>query len=123
MVEVEGAEVKFKIDGTDETLTVYTTRPDTLFGATLYGYCTRASINRRIKDKITNMDEVNAYIKKQAALKSDFERTELNKEKTGCEIKGIKAINPLTGKEIPIWISDYVLVSLWNRCYYGSSCS
>ena len=69
------------------------------------------------------MEEVECIYKKTAALKSDFERTELNKEKTGVEIKGIKAINPLTGKEIPIWVSDYVLITLWNRCYYGCSCA
>ena len=67
-------------------------------------------IIEELADKITNMNEINEY-KQKAALKSDFERSELNKEKTGCEIKGIKAINPLTGKEIPIWISDYVLIT------------
>ena len=106
----EGAEVQFKIDGTDKTLTVYTTRPDTLFGATYMVVAPEHHIIEDLQDKITNMDEINQY-KYQASLKSDFERAELNKEKTGCEIKGIKAINPLTGKEIPIWISDYVLIT------------
>ena len=106
----EGAEVQFKIDGTDKTLTVYTTRPDTLFGATYMVVAPEHHIIEELQDKITNMDEINQY-KYQASLKSDFERAELNKEKTGCEIKGIKAINPLTGKEIPIWISDYVLIT------------
>ena len=67
-------------------------------------------IIEKYADKITNLDEVKEY-KEKAALKSDFERSELNKEKTGIEIKGIKAINPLTNKEIPIWISDYVLIT------------
>lgn len=106
----EGAEVEFKISGTDKTLTVYTTRPDTLFGATYMVVAPEHHIIEELKDQITNMDDINAY-KYKASLKSDFERAELNKEKTGCEIKGIKAINPLTGKEIPIWISDYVLIT------------
>ena len=106
----EGAEVTFKIAGSDETLTVYTTRPDTLFGATYMVVAPEHHIIEKLSDKITNMDEIEKY-KHQASLKSDFERSELNKEKTGCEIKGIKAINPLTNKEIPIWISDYVLIT------------
>ena len=106
----EGAEVQFKIAGTDEHLLVYTTRPDTLFGATYMVVAPEHHMIEKLADRITNMDEIEAY-RKQAALKSDFERSELNKEKTGCEIKGIKAINPLTGQEIPIWISDYVLIT------------
>ena len=106
----EGAEVTFKIANSSETLTVYTTRPDTLFGATYMVVAPEHHIIEKLANKITNMDEIEEY-KKKAALKSDFERSELNKEKTGCEIKGIKAINPLTGKEIPIWISDYVLIT------------
>lgn len=106
----EGAEVKFKIANTDKTLTVYTTRPDTLFGATYMVVAPEHHIIDELKDQITNISEIDDY-KYKASLKSDFERSELNKDKTGCEIKGIKAINPLTGKEIPIWISDYVLVS------------
>ena len=106
----EGAEVEFKIADTEKTLTVYTTRPDTLFGATYMVVAPEHHIIEELKEKITNIEEVNEY-KYKASLKSDFERAELNKEKTGCEIKGIKAINPLTGKEIPIWISDYVLIT------------
>ena len=106
----EGAEVEFKISGIDKSLTVYTTRPDTLFGATYMVVAPEHHIIEELKDKITNMDDINDY-KYKASLKSDFERAELSKEKTGCEIKGIKAINPLTGKEIPIWISDYVLIT------------
>ncbi len=106
----EGAEVTFKIADSNETLTVYTTRPDTLFGATYMVVAPEHHIIDKLSDKITNMDEIEEY-KHQASLKSDFERSELNKEKTGCEIKGIKAINPLTNEEIPIWISDYVLIT------------
>ena len=106
----EGAEVTFKIADSDETLTVYTTRPDTLFGATYMVVAPEHHMFDKLADKITNMDEIKEY-KHQASLKSDFERSELNKEKTGCEIKGIKAINPLTNEEIPIWISDYVLIT------------
>ncbi len=104
----EGAEVKFKISGTEDELTVYTTRPDTLFGATYMVIAPEHKLIEKYSSKITNMDEIEDY-KKQASLKSDFERAEINKDKTGVEIKGIKAVNPLTGTEIPVWISDYVL--------------
>lgn len=106
----EGAEVNFKISGTDDNLLIYTTRPDTIFGATYMVVAPEHSLIEKYKDGITNLDEVEEY-KKKAALKSDFERAELNKEKTGVEIKGIKAVNPLTNEEIPIWISDYVLIT------------
>ena len=106
----EGAEVNFKIKDTDDTLLVYTTRPDTIFGATYMVVAPEHHLIEKYKEKITNMDEVEEY-KRKSSLKSDFERAELNKEKTGVEIKGIKAVNPLTGEEIPIWISDYVLIT------------
>ena len=106
----EGAEVNFKISGTDDTLLVYTTRPDTIYGATYMVVAPEHKLIQKYKDRITNLDEVEDY-KNKAALKSDFERSELNKDKTGVEIKGIKAINPLTNEEIPIWISDYVLIT------------
>ena len=106
----EGAEVNFKIAGTDDFLKIYTTRPDTMFGATYMVVAPEHPIIKKYADRITNYDEVLAY-KKEASKKSDFERSELNKEKTGVEIKGIKAINPATNKEIPIWISDYVLIT------------
>ena len=104
----EGAEVNFKLEGLDESLKVYTTRPDTIFGATYMVIAPEHKLIEKYKDKITNIDEVEDY-KKKAVLKSDFERSELNKEKTGVEIKGIKAINPLTNEKIPVWISDYIL--------------
>ena len=106
----EGAELDFSIADSDEKLRVYTTRPDTLFGATYMVVAPEHHIIEKLKDKITNLDEIKAY-QTAASLKSDFERSEINKDKTGVEIKGIKAINPLTNKEIPIWISDYVLSS------------
>lgn len=106
----EGAEVKFKIKNSNEELLVYTTRPDTLFGATYMVIAPEHSFIKKFSDKITNLNEIKEYQNK-AALKSDFERSEINKDKTGVEIKGLKAINPLTKNEIPIWISDYVLSS------------
>lgn len=106
----EGAEVNFKISGTADNLLIYTTRPDTIFGATYMVVAPEHKLIEKYKDRITNLEEVEEY-KKKAALKSDFERAELNKEKTGVEIKGIKAVNPLTNEEIPIWISDYVLIT------------
>ena len=106
----EGAEVTFKIANENEELKVYTTRPDTLFGATYMVIAPEHKIIEDLSSKISNIDEIKEY-QKQASLKSDFERSEINKDKTGVEIKGIKAINPLTNTEIPIWISDYVLSS------------
>jgi leucyl-tRNA synthetase len=106
----EGAEVNFKIKDTDDTLLIYTTRPDTIYGATYMVVAPEHELIKKYADKITNLEEVENY-KKQAALKSDFERSELNKEKTGVEIKGIKAINPFTNEEIPVWVSDYVLIT------------
>jgi len=118
----EGAEVTFKISNESEELLVYTTRPDTLFGATYMVVAPEHKMIDTLKSKIINIDEIEEY-KHNASLKSDFERSEINKDKTGVEVKGIKAINPLTNKEIPIWISDYVLSSYGTRGYYGGSCS
>jgi leucyl-tRNA synthetase len=106
----EGAEVKFELSGLNDSLKIYTTRPDTMFGATYMVVAPEHPLIEKYADKITNLDEVKAYQEK-SALKSDFERSELNKEKTGVEIKGIKAINPMSGEEIPVWISDYVLIT------------
>ena len=106
----EGAEVNFKIKDTEDSLLVYTTRPDTIYGATYMVIAPEHELVEKYKDKILNKVEIEDY-KKKSALKSDFERSELNKEKTGVEIKGIKAINPFTNEEIPIWISDYVLIT------------
>jgi leucyl-tRNA synthetase len=106
----EGAEVNFKLKNIDETLTIYTTRPDTLFGATYMVISPEHPLIEKYKAEIENYDEVVAY-KEQAARKSDFERTELAKDKTGVCVKGILAINPVNNKEIPVWVSDYVLMT------------
>lgn len=105
-----GMEVDFKISGKEDKLRVFTTRPDTLFGATYMVVAAEHPLIQKYIDDISNMDEIKAY-QDMASKKSDFERTELSKEKTGVEIKGLKAINPVNGKEMPIWISDYVLMS------------
>lgn len=106
----EGAEVNFKIKDTDDTLLIYTTRPDTIYGATYMVISPEHPLIEKYKEKIDNLQEVRNYQEK-ASMKSDFERAELNKEKTGVEIKGIKAINPITNEEMQIWISDYVLIT------------
>ncbi|MBR0484670.1 MAG: leucine--tRNA ligase [Oscillospiraceae bacterium] len=105
----EGAEVDFDTTAGD-TLTVYTTRPDTLFGATYMVIAPEHPMIEKWADKLTNMDAIKAY-QELAAKKSDFDRTEMNKEKTGVRLEGVKAINPVNGTEIPIFISDYVLMS------------
>ena len=104
-----GAEVDFTTT-TGDTLTVYTTRPDTLFGATYMVISPEHPIIEKLSSVIRNMDEVKAY-QDAAAKKSDFERTEVAKDKTGVRLDGVEAINPVNGKQIPIFISDYVLVS------------
>ena len=104
-----GAEVDFNTTAGDK-LTIYTTRPDTLYGATYMVVSPEHPYLEKWADKLHNMDEIRAY-QAEAARKSDFERTEVVKEKTGVRLDGVSAINPLTGKEIPIFISDYVLVS------------
>ncbi|HHY44857.1 MAG TPA: leucine--tRNA ligase [Firmicutes bacterium] len=106
----EGAEVDFAVSGTDKKIRVFTTRPDTLFGATYMVLAPEHHLVDEERGRITNWDEVVAY-REMAARKSDFERTELAKEKTGVPLRGLNAINPATGKEIPVWISDYVLMS------------
>lgn len=105
----EGAEVDFETTPGD-TLTVYTTRPDTLFGATYMVIAPEHPMIEKWADKLTNMDEIRAYQEK-AAKKSDFDRTEMNKDKTGVRLEGVRAVNPVNGREIPIFISDYVLMS------------
>ncbi len=104
-----GAEVDFTAT-TGDPLTVYTTRPDTLFGATYMVVSPEHPYIEKWANILENMDEIRAY-QAEAARKSDFERTEVNKDKTGVMLKGVKAINPVNGEEIPIFISDYVLVS------------
>jgi len=106
----EGAEVDFKIDGDDNIITVYTTRCDTLFGATYVVLSPEHDLIGKLKDKIENFDEVKAYMA-EAAKKTEFERTELAKDKTGVMLNGIKAVNPVNGTKIPVFISDYVLTT------------
>ncbi len=106
----QGAEVNFSLTGKEDTITVYTTRCDTLFGATYMVMSPEHPYIDKYQSEISNWDEVIAY-REEASKKSDFERSELAKDKTGVELKGITATNPVTGKEIPIWISDYVLMS------------
>ena len=105
----EGAEVEFKLS-TGDSMTVYTTRCDTLFGATYVVLSPEHQLVDRMKPEITNWDAVDAY-RMQAAKKSEFERTELAKEKTGVQLEGVYAVNPVNGKQLPVWISDYVLVT------------
>ena len=105
----EGAEVDFKLS-TGDKLRVYTTRPDTLFGATYMVISPEHPMIESRKDQIRNYEDVIAY-REAAARKSDFERTEMNKDKTGIALEGVTATNPVNGKQIPIWVSDYVLMS------------
>ena len=106
----QGAEVDFQLAGKEDKLRVYTTRPDTLFGATYMVISPEHPLIDKYQAEIKNWDDVIAY-RELASKKSDFERTELAKDKTGVQINGLSAINPVNGKEIPIWISDYVLMS------------
>ena len=106
----QGAEVDFSIKGKEDKLRVYTTRCDTLFGVTYMVVSPEHPIIDKYKDELKNWDAIAAY-RDEASKKSDFERAELAKEKTGVQIEGLTAINPVNGKEIPIWISDYVLMS------------
>ncbi len=104
-----GAEVEFDTTAGDK-LEIYTTRPDTLYGATYMVVSPEHPFIEKWADKLNNIDEIRAY-QTASAKKSDFERTEMNKDKTGVRLDGVTAINPLTGREIPIFISDYVLIS------------
>ena len=106
----QGAEVDFTIKDKDEKLRIYTTRPDTLFGVTYMVVSPEHPVIDKYKNEIKNFDQITEY-RDMASKKSDFERTELAKDKTGVAIDGLTAINPVNGKEIPIWISDYVLMT------------
>ena len=105
----QGAEVEFQVAGKEEKLTVYTTRPDTLFGVTFMVIAPEHPIIDKYADKITNMDEITAY-RNECAKKTEFERTQLVKDKTGVRIQGLEGINPVNGKKIPIYIADYVMM-------------
>jgi len=105
-----GAEIRFPIEGVDDPLVVFTTRPDTVFGATYMVVSPEHPLLARHADRIQNRDELTAY-QEQAARKSDLERTDLTKEKTGLQLEGLTALNPANGQRIPIWVSDYVLIT------------
>ncbi len=104
-----GAFVNFKIKEQDETLRIYTTRPDTLYGVTFMVMAPEHPMIEKYRDSIANIDALDAY-KAECAKKTEFERTQLVKDKTGVKIEGLTAVNPLTGKEIPIYTSDYVMM-------------
>ena len=104
-----GAFVNFAVDGIDETLQIYTTRPDTLFGVTFMVIAPEHPLIDKYADRITNMDEIKAY-REKCAKKTEFERTQLVKEKTGVCIQGLEGVNPVNGKKIPIYIADYVMM-------------
>ena len=104
-----GAFVNFAVDGIDETLQIYTTRPDTLFGVTFMVIAPEHPLIDKYADRITNMDVIKAY-REECAKKTEFERTQLVKEKTGVCIQGLEGVNPVNGKKIPIYIADYVMM-------------
>ena len=104
-----GAFVNFAVDGIDETLQIYTTRPDTLFGVTFMVIAPEHQLIDKYADRITNMDAIKAY-REECAKKTEFERTQLVKEKTGVCIQGLEGVNPVNGKKIPIYIADYVMM-------------
>ena len=104
-----GAFVNFTLSGTDETLRIYTTRPDTLFGVTFMVMAPEHPLIDKYADRISNMDEVENY-RTECGKKTEFERTQLVKDKTGVKLDGLTAVNPVNGKEIPIFISDYVMM-------------
>ena len=104
-----GAFVNFTIDGVDEKLEIYTTRPDTLFGVTFMVMAPEHPMIDKYKDRISNMDAINAY-RDECAKKTEFERTQLVKDKTGLKVEGLEAVNPVNGKKIPIFIADYVMM-------------
>ena len=105
----KGAFVDFTLDGIDEKLKIYTTRPDTLFGVTFMVIAPEHPLIEKYADKLKNLDAINAY-KAECAKKTEFERTQLVKDKTGVKLEGIEAVNPVNGKKIPIFIADYVMM-------------
>ena len=104
-----GAEIDFKVAGKDEKLTVYTTRPDTIYGVTYMALAPEHPILDKYKDEIKNFDEILEY-RKAAAKKTEFERVELAKDKTGVKVDGLEIVNPVTGKVVPLWVTDYVMM-------------
>lgn len=104
----EGAEIDFAINGSDEKIKVFTTRPDTIFGATFLVIAPEHELINKLSEKIENADELNSYVE-AAKAKDDMDRADATKEKTGIELKGVKAVNPASGEEVPVWVADYVL--------------
>ena len=115
-----GAFVNFSIKEQDEKLRVYTTRPDTLYGVTFMVIAPEHPIIQKYRDSIANIDALDTY-KDECAKKSEFERTQLVKDKTGVKIEGLTGINPITGKEIPIYISDYVMMGYGTGGNHGGA--
>ena len=105
-----GANVDFKIDGTTDSVTVFTTRPDTLYGVTFMVLSPEHPVIEKYADQISNIEELRKY-KDEAALKSELERTELSKEKTGVKIEGLDIINPITNQVVPVYVADYVMMN------------
>ncbi|MBR1391863.1 MAG: leucine--tRNA ligase [Lachnospiraceae bacterium] len=105
----KGAFVDFSLDGIDEKLQIYTTRPDTLFGVTFMVIAPEHPLIEKYADRLSNLEEINAY-QTECSKKTEFERTQLVKDKTGVKLQGIEAVNPITGKKIPIFIADYVMM-------------
>ena len=104
-----GAFVRFPLEGLEETIEIYTTRPDTLFGVTFMVMAPEHPLIDKYADRIVNMDAVRAY-REECARKTEFERTQLAKEKTGLKLEGLTAVNPITGRQVPIYLSDYVMM-------------
>ena len=104
-----GAEINFKLAGKDEILTVFTTRPDTLYGVTYMAIAPEHPLLEKYKEEIKNYDEIVNY-RNEAAKKSEFERVELSKNKTGVKVEGLEVVNPVNGKVVPLWVTDYVMM-------------
>ena len=117
----EGVEIEFDIDGENEKLAVYTSHPETIFGTTYMVIAPEHKLIENLSTKIQNLEEVAAY-KEKIKTKSEFDRTEVNKDKNGVELKGISAINPVNNEKIPVWIADYVLASYGTGAVMGVPC-
>ena len=104
-----GAEINFKLNNKEDILTVYTTRPDTVFGVTYMAIAPEHPLLEKYKDEIKNYDEILKY-KEEATKKSEFERVELSKNKTGVKVDGLEVLNPVSGKVVPLWVTDYVMM-------------
>ena len=113
-----GAEVDFKLKDTEDNLRVFTTRPDTLYGVTFMVMAPEHPLIKKYEKRIRNMDEIRAY-QEETKKKTEFERVQLAKGKTGVEIKGLTALNPVNGKEVPVWVADYVMMGYGTGAIMG----